>query len=70
MLPFLRECFGNPSSPHQYGQRAKDAIEEAREQVGALLGCPAERLIFTCSGSEGNNTAIRRAGRIRPSAGW
>jgi len=61
MLPFLRECFGNPSSPHQYGQRAKEAIEEAREQVGALLCCPSERLIFTCSGSEGNNTAILSA---------
>jgi len=58
MLPFLRECFGNPSSPHRYGQRAKDAIETARGHVGALLGCPPERLIFTCSGSEGNNTAI------------
>ncbi len=61
MLPFLRECFGNPSSPHQYGHRAKEAIEAAREQVGALLGCPADRLIFTCSGSEGNNTAILSA---------
>lgn len=61
MLPFLRECFGNPSSPHQYGLRAKDAIEEARAQVGALLDCAAERLIFTCSGSEGNNTAIMSA---------
>jgi len=61
MLPFLRECFGNPSSPHQYGSRAKEAIEVAREQVGALLDCPAERLIFTCSGSEGNNTAILSA---------
>jgi cysteine desulfurase len=61
MLPFLRECYGNPSSPHQFGHRAKEAIEEAREQVGALLGCPADRLIFTCSGSEGNNTAILSA---------
>ncbi|MEL7641645.1 MAG: cysteine desulfurase family protein [Solidesulfovibrio sp.] len=61
MLPFLRDCFGNPSSPHQYGSRAKEAIEGAREAVAALLGCPAERLIFTCSGSEGNNTAILSA---------
>jgi len=61
MLPFLRECFGNPSSPHQFGHRAKEAIEEARSEVGALLGCPADRLIFTCSGSEGNNTALLSA---------
>lgn len=61
MLPFLRECFGNPSSPHQFGHRAKQVLEEAREQVGGLLGCAAERLIFTCSGSEGNNTAILSA---------
>ena len=61
MLPFLRECFGNPSSPHQYGHRAKEAIEEARERVAALLGCPADRLVFTSCGSEGNNTAILSA---------
>ncbi len=61
MEPYLRECWGNPASPHQYGQRARRAVEEARGQVAALLDCPAERLVFTSGGSEGNNTAILSA---------
>ncbi len=61
MEPYLRECWGNPASPHQYGQRARQAVEEARGQVAALLDCPAERLVFTSGGSEGNNTAILSA---------
>ncbi len=39
MLPYLRDHFGNPSSGHVYGQRAKHAVERAREQVASLLGC-------------------------------
>lgn len=61
MEPYLRECWGNPASPHQYGQRARRAVEEARGLVAALLDCPAERLVFTSGGSEGNNTAILSA---------
>lgn len=61
MEPYLRECWGNPASPHQYGQRARRAVEEARGQVAALLDCPVERLVFTSGGSEGNNTAILSA---------
>jgi cysteine desulfurase len=61
MEPYLRECWGNPASPHQYGRRARQAVEEARGQVAALLDCPAERLVFTSGGSEGNNTAILSA---------
>lgn len=61
MLPYWRECFGNPSSPHQFGHRAKVAVETAREQVAALLDCPADRLVFISCGSEGNNTAILSA---------
>lgn len=61
MEPYLRECWGNPASPHQYGQRARQAVEEARGQVASLLDCPAERLVFTSGGSEGNNTAILSA---------
>ncbi|KHK01743.1 cysteine desulfurase family protein [Desulfovibrio sp. TomC] len=61
MLPYLRECYGNPSSPHQFGHRAKVAVETAREQVAALLDCSADRLVFTSCGTEGNNTAILSA---------
>ena len=42
MLPYLREHFGNPSSDHVYGQRAREAVARARVQVSALLGCDAD----------------------------
>lgn len=59
MLPYLREHFGNPSSSHVYGQRAARAVERAREQVAALLGCEPDELVFTSGGTEANNLAIR-----------
>jgi len=61
MLPYLREHFGNPSSGHVYGQRARRAVDCAREQVAALLGCAADELVFTSGGSEANNLAIHGA---------
>ena len=59
MLPYLREHFGNPSSTHVYGTRAKHAVERAREQVAALLGCAPDEIVFTSGGTEANNLAIR-----------
>lgn len=59
MLPYLQEYFGNPSSSHAYGVQAHTAVEAAREQVAALLGCTPEEIIFTGSGSEANNLAIK-----------
>jgi cysteine desulfurase len=59
MLPFLREHFGNPSSSHAYGQRARGAVERAREQVAALLACQPDEIVFTSGGTEANNLAIR-----------
>ena len=61
MLPYLREHFGNPSSGHVYGQRARAAIEEARAHVAALLGCADDEVLFTSGGTEANNLAIRGA---------
>ena len=58
MLPWLKEHFGNPSSTHVYGRRAHEAIEKAREQVAALLGCQADEVFFTSGGTEANNLAI------------
>jgi len=58
MLPWLREHFGNPSSTHVYGQRVKAVLDNAREQVAALLGCRAEEVFFTSGGTEANNLAI------------
>jgi len=59
MLPFLRQHFGNPSSGHVYGSRARLAVARAREQVATLLGCDPDEVIFTSGGTEGNNLAIR-----------
>ena len=58
MLPYLREHFGNPSSGHSYGLRARAAVERAREQTAALLGCDPDEVIFTSGGTEANNLAI------------
>jgi len=59
MLPYLREQFGNPSSSHDYGLAAHAAIERARGQVAALLGCTPEEIVFTGGGSEADNLAIK-----------
>jgi cysteine desulfurase len=59
MLPYLREHFGNPSSRHLYGKRARDAIERARSDVAALINSHADEIIFTSGGTEANNLAIR-----------
>lgn len=59
MLPCLREHFGNPSSGHVYGSRARSAVVHARAQVAVLLGCDAEEIVFTSGGTEANNLAIR-----------
>jgi cysteine desulfurase len=59
MLPFLREHFGNPSSGHVYGQRARSAVAKARAQVASLLGCDESEVLFTSGGTEANNLAIR-----------
>jgi cysteine desulfurase len=59
MRPFLEREWGNPSSAHPYGQRARAAVAEAREAVAALLGCRPGEVIFTGGGSEANNHAIK-----------
>jgi cysteine desulfurase len=58
MLPWLKEHFGNPSSNHIYGQRARIAIDIARQQVATLIGCRAHEVYFTSGGTESNNLAI------------
>jgi cysteine desulfurase len=61
MLPYLREHFGNPSSAHVYGHRARRAVDRAREQVAALLACQPEEVVLTSGGTEANNLALRGA---------
>ena len=62
MLPFLRDEFANPSSLHDLGVTAKDAVRAARGQVCALIGAERDsEIVFTSGGSESNNTAILSA---------
>jgi cysteine desulfurase len=62
MLPFYRENFANPSSMHDLGQAAADAVRVARIQICSLLGAGREsEIIFTSGGTESNNTAILSA---------
>ena len=58
MLPTLRDGFGNASSIHQAGQEAKRALERARRQTAAFLGCSPKEIVFTSGGTEGDNLAI------------
>jgi cysteine desulfurase len=58
MLPCLRTHFGNPSSLHQVGRRAKQALEEAREQVAGLIHAKPAEVLFTSGGTESNNLAL------------
>jgi cysteine desulfurase len=58
MLPYFSEEFGNPSSLHIYGQRARIAIDTARERVASSLGCASHEIIFTSGGTESDNLAI------------
>jgi cysteine desulfurase len=66
MLPYLGEHFGNPSSGHVYGQRAKAGVERARGQVAALVGAAPDEIVFTSGGTEASNLAIRGAAAARP----
>src|SRR4051794_16103679 len=63
MLPWIGELHGNPSSLHRFGQAARNAVEEAREKVAALLGVRPPELVFTASGTEANNTVIFHCSR-------
>lgn len=66
MLPYLRDDFGNPSSVHRFGQRARGAIDEARARVAALIGARDAEIVFTGSGTEADNLAV--VGAIQASA--
>lgn len=59
MLPYFTENFGNPSSSHYFGQRAEGILEDCRYRIAKLLNTESEAILFTASGSEGDNLAIR-----------
>jgi len=59
MLPYLAEHQGNPSSIHASGRRARQALDEAREEIAAHLGAKPREIVFTASGTEADNLAVR-----------
>lgn len=63
MLPWLGDDHGNPSSLHRYGQATRAAIENARDEVAALLGAEALAVVFMASGTEANNAVLFDVGR-------
>lgn len=59
MSPHFLQDFGNASSIHEFGQQAREAVENARQAVADLIGCQAKEIVFTSGGTESDNTAIR-----------
>ena len=64
MLRCMEECYGNPSSLHTTGQRAKETLETAREEIAAALNAAPRELTFTSGGSEADNQALRSAAAL------
>jgi cysteine desulfurase len=58
MRPFLDEVFGNPSSVHRVGRRARVMLDDARERMALILGCKPSEVVFTGGGTESNNLAV------------
>lgn len=64
MLPYLENLYGNPSSLYEFGQKAKEALEDARSRIAACLGADAREITFTSGGSEADNQAILTAAAL------
>ncbi len=64
MLPYMEEIYGNPSSLYSVGQRAAEAVSDARERIAHCLGCEPSEIVFTSGGSEADNQAIVSAARL------
>ncbi|MDQ2689777.1 MAG: cysteine desulfurase [Chloroflexota bacterium] len=59
MLPYLREHHGNPSSIHASGRRARQGLDEAREEIASLIGAKPREIVFTSGGTEADNLALK-----------
>ncbi|NNK13895.1 MAG: cysteine desulfurase NifS [Desulfofustis sp.] len=66
MAPYFTELYGNPSSMHSFGGQVGVALDRARQQVAALLGCDVAELVFTSCGTESDSTAILSALKANP----
>ena len=59
MMPYLEEIYSNPSSVYRFAQKAKRAVEDARESVANLISAEPNEIVFTSGGTESDNTAIK-----------
>ncbi len=64
MIPYMENVYGNPSSLYSIGQEAKEALEQAREEVAAVINADPREILFTSGGSEADNQALRSAAVI------
>lgn len=64
MLPYLEDLYGNPFSLYEFGQKAKEVLEDARSRIAACLGADAREITFTSGGSEADNQAILTAAAL------
>ena len=69
MLPFFTEKFGNASSVHQFGQEARDAVDQARENIAAAIGAKLQEIVFTSGATEADNFAILGAAEANEARG-
>jgi cysteine desulfurase len=69
MLPYLGEIWGNPSSVHHVGRKARSLLDDARERTARVLGCRPSEIVFTSGGTESANLAIFGAGRLLKAKG-
>ncbi len=59
MIPYIQNYFGNPSSSHEFGFKARLAVDKARNQIAKLINCSPQEIVFTSGGTESNNYAIK-----------
>lgn len=69
MLPFYKDCYGNPSSLYALGQKAKGPLEEARKTMADIFGCSEKEIFFTSCGSEADNWAVKGAAHLMAKKG-
>jgi len=69
MLPYFKDAYGNVQSLHNWGDKAREAVEDARIKVADLIGGEAEEIIFTASGTESNNFAVKGLAMAQQSKG-
>src|SRR5688500_4020086 len=69
MAEALESAWGNPSSIHRHGRRARALVEEARGEVARFLGADREEIVFTSGGTEGDHLCIRGLGQVAVGSG-